>query len=68
MTGPEHYQKAEKLLDSLDTRIYTAAEVTHVLDQAKVHATLASVAAIVAAAYDNVAHQYSWGEAIGIDN
>ncbi len=68
MTGPEHYRKAESLLDgSRDYRLAGSEDelrqAAQLAAEAHVHATLALAAATVNTARQ-LAHSQGWGEVI----
>lgn len=79
MTGPEHYEQAERLLVSCqlvppsDVEQYPALEdgvdsIAHALAAAQVHATLAAAAATIEAAYmaaENMSAGHDWRKALG---
>lgn len=65
MTGPQHYDRAEKLLEEAnDYRERTEQERIRLLTEAQVHATLALVAVNVyggGSKEDDVRRWKSWG-------
>lgn len=73
MTGPEHYRKAEELIDIVNDghAIDTMLSIEQLLAMAQVHATLALTAAtamlgpVAASGYDD-ADLDAWREAAGV--
>jgi hypothetical protein len=66
MTGPEHYVAAESLLRTIEDQIaepdptaFTVVDLSYMLEKAKVHAQLATAAAMAL-----TVHQVTWVQAM----
>ena len=64
MNGTDHYREAQRLLEAGGSE-ETAEDAANRLAEAQVHATLALVAATVAAQYDSTDDRSAWHAATG---